>query len=212
MGGNARPNTISRVRSNGYLSAPVSAKTSGRGTRKRAPKALPKGNSSSLLALGSSTDDVMAVLSGLGLSRQNSVQDDNDDIPPIRRKVTDNVYRGHVMVMDSSQDLLGLDADVTDHYWKRPAPLNRQSSELSCLTVGDTPRQSARSDVADPDIQAVLDNLPVLWQQNKGRRWSQCDDDEMFKPNASFKSLVHVAKWCRRNRSSHTPRYRRGSV
>jgi hypothetical protein len=217
--GNAQPNTISRTRSKGYLSAPVSAKTSGRGTRKQAPKALPKGKSSSFLALGSSTDDVMAVLSGLGLSRQNSLQDDNDDIPPIpkiRRKATDNVCVvpkiESVMLMDSTQDLLYMDADANDSYWKRPAPLNRQSSDLSCLTVGDTPRQSVQSDAADPDIQAVLDNLPILWQQNKGRRWSQCDDEEMFKSNASFKSLVHVAKWCQRFRSTSGPEDRRGSV
>jgi len=214
--GNARPNTISRARSNGYLSAPVSAKTSGRGTRKRAPKDLPKGNSSHFLALGSSTDDVMAVLSGLGLSRQNSeksLQDDNEDIPSIpkiRRKVTDNV--ASVVIMDSTQDLLYMDAVASDCRWKRPAPLRRQSSELSCLTVGDTPRQSALSETTDPDIQAVLDNLPILWQQNKDRRWSQCDDDEMFAPNASFKSLVHVAKWCRRIRSRSGPEDRRGSV
>merc|ERR1711964_546843 len=222
---NRRPST-----NHGYLSAPPSATTSSRGTRKNscknsrknsckstsnAPK--PKGllGTPSYLALGSSKDDVMSVLQGLGLSRHNSDVSQRGRSgslnPKVTRQRSERMFNelSELMIMDSSRDLTNIDPSTCYRSRKRPAPIKRQSSDLSSLQLDMTPRQS---DVPDPDIQAVLDNLPILWEQNKSVRWSQCDDEEMFKPNVSFKSLVHVAKWCQQIRNRVKPQNRRGSI
>jgi len=214
---------------NGFLSTPGSAHASKRGSVRKAEKLKPISNKvgSSYLTLGRSQDDVLAVLNGLGVSRQGSYRDlgygsqETGETSALQGTVSSFRVGKHrcpkvprhgsdlstIFIMDSSKDLMDIDPGTC--YRTRPSPLRRQSSDLSCLTLEESPRQSGGED--DPDIQTVLDNLPILWEENKLSRWSQTDDDEMFKPSVSFKSLVMVATWCRKIRNRQCSD-RRGSI
>jgi len=74
----------------------------------------------------------------------------------------------------------------------------RDSAPVAPLPTEFEAKQERLS--ADPEIKQVLENLPVLWQRNKNHLWSEHDDDEMFRPNVSLKTLVHIANWCKRLR------------
>lgn len=150
-----------------------------------------KKESSSLLSEGSA-----------GQTRPKSSDPVRDSEPATMWRKQPKMLRNKLSTIMSQGDLLTpLSGKSSLHSSQRTCKSSSLNTEKP-----DSPRPVRRP--TDPDVKQVLENLPILWQTNKDRRWSELDDDEMFRPNVSFLTLVHVAKWCRRLRKEAKPRTR----